>query len=235
MTTFVLVHARWHGAWCWERVVPSLRDAGHTVHTPDRASFNELLALLKQCAEPVVLVGHSSSGMVISKLAQLRPDLVHLLVYVSAFLLPNGTVPPEFAGQALTSRIVEDAETNTMTVRDPESVLFNRCGAEDASWAAERLVPEPAGPPSAAEAGPDVAQSNGRFGSVARAYVECLHDRALELAAQRMMHAMLPCLAVYQLEADHSPFLSTPQELANCLLAAVGLRDRLSKGIGIPG
>ncbi len=34
MTTFVLVHGAWHGGWCWDRVAPLLRDAGHEVHAP---------------------------------------------------------------------------------------------------------------------------------------------------------------------------------------------------------
>src|SRR5688572_19598199 len=28
---FVLVHGAWHGAWCWERVAPLLREQGHDV------------------------------------------------------------------------------------------------------------------------------------------------------------------------------------------------------------
>ena len=29
---FVLVHGAWHGGWCWQRVTPLLRAAGHDVH-----------------------------------------------------------------------------------------------------------------------------------------------------------------------------------------------------------
>jgi limonene-1,2-epoxide hydrolase len=31
MTTFVLVHGVVHGAWCWQRIIGPLRDAGHAV------------------------------------------------------------------------------------------------------------------------------------------------------------------------------------------------------------
>lgn len=34
MTTYVLVHGGWHGAWCWSAVAPRLRAAGHRVVTP---------------------------------------------------------------------------------------------------------------------------------------------------------------------------------------------------------
>jgi pimeloyl-ACP methyl ester carboxylesterase len=29
MATFGLVHGSWHGAWCWERLVPELEARGH--------------------------------------------------------------------------------------------------------------------------------------------------------------------------------------------------------------
>lgn len=32
MSQFVLVHGAWHGAWCWSRVLPLLRAAGHVAH-----------------------------------------------------------------------------------------------------------------------------------------------------------------------------------------------------------
>ena len=38
MTTFALVHAAWHGAWCWERLSPLLQRAGHDVVTMDLPS-----------------------------------------------------------------------------------------------------------------------------------------------------------------------------------------------------
>ncbi len=31
MTSFLLVHGSWHGAWCWEKLVPFLDGAGHAL------------------------------------------------------------------------------------------------------------------------------------------------------------------------------------------------------------
>jgi pimeloyl-ACP methyl ester carboxylesterase len=31
MSTYILVHGAWHGAWYWEKVAPLLRQAGHQV------------------------------------------------------------------------------------------------------------------------------------------------------------------------------------------------------------
>ena len=35
MSTYVLVHGSWHGAWCWYKIAARLRAARHTVIVPD--------------------------------------------------------------------------------------------------------------------------------------------------------------------------------------------------------
>ncbi|WP_264373548.1 hypothetical protein [Paenibacillus psychroresistens] len=35
MSTLVLVHGSWHGAWCWNKIVPLMENAGHKVATFD--------------------------------------------------------------------------------------------------------------------------------------------------------------------------------------------------------
>ncbi len=34
MTTFVLVHGTGHGGWCWKKLAPLLRTAGHEDYAP---------------------------------------------------------------------------------------------------------------------------------------------------------------------------------------------------------
>ena len=221
MSTYVLVHARWHGAWCWEAVAAHLRAAGDTVITPDRAGFEEIRAAVEGAPEPVVLVGHSSSGMIISALAELVPDRIRLLVYVSAFLLPDGTTPPD-VGRTDEESILADhvvAAGETLTVADAEEVFFNDLPPAEAKAAAGRLVPEPRTPPS----GPPGTLTEARFGRVPRAYVACDADRALGPAAQRRMYTALPCARVYHLPTGHAPFLSEPDALAADLRDAATL------------
>ncbi|HLY58890.1 MAG TPA: alpha/beta fold hydrolase, partial [Stellaceae bacterium] len=74
MSSFVLVHGAWHGKWCWEKLVPLLEAAGHEVLAPDLpgmgddrtpatlslAAWADFVARrIEDCAEPVILVGHS--------------------------------------------------------------------------------------------------------------------------------------------------------------------------------
>ena len=91
MNEIVLVHGAWHGAWCWERLVPLLGNAGHCATTPtltgsgDRAGelsqdvtlarhVDDIVATLdKADMHEVILVGHSYSGMVITAVADPCP------------------------------------------------------------------------------------------------------------------------------------------------------------------
>jgi pimeloyl-ACP methyl ester carboxylesterase len=214
---FVLLHDAWHGPWCRERVAPPLRALGHTVGTPARPGLDDVLREIDAQPEPVVLVGHSSSGMLVSAAAERRPDRVALACYVSAFLLPDGMLPPDVARHdtesVLGAHLVVDPVHRTRTVRDPEVVFYGECSPDDAARAATRLTPEhlvPAG-------GPATTLTAEGFGCVPKVYVVCEKDRALGPGAQRWMAERTSCRHVYRLPADHSPFLSTPDELTACL------------------
>lgn len=41
MATFVFVPGMWHGGWCWKKVTPLLRAAGHEVYTPTLTGVGE--------------------------------------------------------------------------------------------------------------------------------------------------------------------------------------------------
>jgi pimeloyl-ACP methyl ester carboxylesterase len=84
-----------------------------------------------------------------------------------------------------------------------------------------RLLAEPDGPRTE-----PLHLTADRYGSVPRHYIECLHDRTIPIGDQRMMQTLQPCASVTVLEADHSPFLSTPQALADALITiATGVRS----------
>ena len=80
MATFVLVHGSWHGAWCWDRLVPELESRGHQAITMD-LPIDDPSAGLAEYAEAVVplipdesaiLVGHSLGASVIPLVAAQR-------------------------------------------------------------------------------------------------------------------------------------------------------------------
>jgi pimeloyl-ACP methyl ester carboxylesterase len=89
--TIVLVHGAWADASSWSRVIKRLQSDGYTVYAPPDplrgiASDSAYLAsFLKKIPGPVVLVGHSYGGAVITNEATSDPK-VKALVYVDAFI-----------------------------------------------------------------------------------------------------------------------------------------------------
>jgi hypothetical protein len=46
-STFMLVHGSAHGGWCWQKIVPALRAAGHGVFSPTLTGLGERGHLLR--------------------------------------------------------------------------------------------------------------------------------------------------------------------------------------------
>ena len=232
MSTFVLVHGAWHGAWCWEKVVPLLEEAGHEVvvpdlpgHGEDGTPFSELsmqgyadrvVRALDEQSEPVVLVGHSMGGIVVSLAAEARPDRIRRLVYLTGFLLEDGktliSVAEKDEEAIVLPNLVPNDDGSAFTVQNLKDVFYADCSDEDVERAESRLVPEPA-----FAFGTPVAVTDENFGRVPRAYVECVQDRAIGISAQRGMHGRLRCETVVSMDTSHSPFFSAPEELAGHL------------------
>jgi pimeloyl-ACP methyl ester carboxylesterase len=238
MATFVLVHGAFAGGWCWERLVPLLEAEGHTVdaldlpgHGADPAPIAEMTLennarrvadhVAAAAAERVVLVGHSMGGMSITQAAELVPERIAKLVYLAAFLPGDGMTLPQLAAMepnvdGVQANLVVDEAEGTFVVADHavREVVFGECDDEAFAFAGPRREPE-----ALAAAGAAVQLTEARAGSVPRIYIECTLDRAIGIEKQRVMQALRPCERVFTLETDHSPFLSTPRELADCLLA----------------
>ena len=112
---FVLVHPAWHGAWFWKKVVPLLREGGHPtgstenlVSTPTLTGLGERSHLARpdiglkvhvtdvvnvlehEDLRDVILVGHSSSGVVITGVADCAPERIAQVVYLDAFVPGDG-------------------------------------------------------------------------------------------------------------------------------------------------
>ena len=93
--TIVLVHGAWADASSWRRVIKRLQSDGYVVVAPPNplrgvASDSAYLAsYLNKVEGPVVLVGHSYGGTVITNAAAGDPE-VKALVYVDAFIPDQG-------------------------------------------------------------------------------------------------------------------------------------------------
>lgn len=235
MSTFVLIHGAWHGAWCWRKVSSRLEKLGHRVLAPDLPGLGEDATPLERVSlklwtehvarildaqdEPVILVGHSRGGIVISEVAELRPDKIHSLVYLTAFLLrdgeclfdlakhPTSLVPPNMV-------MSPDKRSSTMREESLREVFYAQCPDEDVALARKLLRPEPTAPLATR-----LRLTAARFGRVPRIYLECLRDRAMTPVMQRQMYTATPCREVRSLDTDHSPFFSAPDALTEHLHA----------------
>ncbi len=236
MGTFVLVHGSWHGAWCWYKVISRLQDAGHQVIAPDLPALgadktpvgqvtlkhwtDTVVAALDKADDPVILVGHSRGGILISEAAQARPDRIQSLVYLCAFLLKDGESLLAASGtdseSSLAGNLIFAADQLSATVQDAaiNPCFYGGCGADDRVLARTLLQPEPLAPLAT-----PLKLTPERYGRVPRVYIECLQDRAVSPAMQRRMIDASPCQRVISMDCDHSPFFSAPDELVSHLLS----------------
>jgi pimeloyl-ACP methyl ester carboxylesterase len=234
LSTFVLIHGAWHGAWCWDKVAPLLEQAGHEVvrfdlpgHGEDRTPAAEVtlegytgrvVEALDALAEPVVLVGHSLSGTVISQAAERHREKIEKLVYLCALLLPSGKSAIEASQEDGASVILKNAEVEEDRGRillgeeGMRVALYHDCPEEDFERARHLISPQPLFP-----LGTPVEVTDGNFGSVRRTYVRTTQDRAVSPAAQEKMYTDLPCEKVVSMATGHLPFFSAPVELAGHL------------------
>jgi pimeloyl-ACP methyl ester carboxylesterase len=233
MSRFVLIHGAWHGAWCWHRLKAELEAAGHSVAAPDLPALGddqtpaEKITLdywarfvadrVNAQPGPVILVGHSRGGVVISQAAERAPENIARLVYVAGWLVPNGQslagVTHDMNDSLVIPNMVPVKSGVTCRVRDSvlREAFYGACSEDDFQFARERLRPEPLKPLVTP------LELTQRFETLPRAYVECTRDRAIPLDAQRRMRELLPCDRVLTLETDHSPFFSKTTELAQWL------------------
>lgn len=234
MATFILIHGAWHGGWCWHKVAPLLEAGRHTVLAPDLpghgddktpvgevtldAYVKRVCGVIDAQSEPVVLVGHSMGGIVITQTAEERPDSIKSLVYLTAFLLPDGKCSSDYADRdpdrPLTRNVVPSEDGLSTTVRSEalKDIFYQDCPDEDVALARQRLVPQ-AGAPRRVP----MRTSDENFGRVPRVYIECSADNALPPAMQRELYTALPCSRVITMDAGHSPFFSQPEALVRHL------------------
>jgi pimeloyl-ACP methyl ester carboxylesterase len=235
LTTFVLVHGAWHGAWAWEKVAAELKNAGHRVlafdlpaagddqtpgHEVTLDSYAAAIAkVIRAEKEKVVLVGHSMGGIAISAAAELVPDRIRRLIYLTGFLPRHGetllaleernprpTVPPALV-------VKEGSPTAVLHPDRIVEIFFHDLPPHEAEAAKAKLTPQPLAPLAT-----PIKLTPERFGRVPKSYIECTDDHAISIELQRDMISKTPVDEVVSLKSSHSPFLSMPLETARALM-----------------
>jgi len=243
---FVLIHGMWHGAWCWDRVIPELRARGHDAlaidlpgHGARWAERPQGLASRSECVTDVlragdVLVGHSAGGYDITIAADRAPEKVGHLIYVAAGVPLEGRT----AGDSMYG--VDDRDPATgepiAMVRDPE--VYRHVGQDEQGrsvWL-DREGPRRQFYHDCDEATvdwafarltpgvdlfPEETLSMPRFWAAARprSYILCTEDKTISPIRARLAAGRLGVEPI-EMAASHSPFLSRPAELAELMIAA---------------
>jgi pimeloyl-ACP methyl ester carboxylesterase len=224
MANFVLVPGGFVGGWYWGGVAQRLEKAGHRVDVveqlpsagPDPATLGDLAAdaaAVTQCVErvgePVVLVGHSYGGMVITELAD-HPGVAHG-VYLAAFWPSRGrSVMDMFSGGPPPTWFAPHDDGTLRVTDDLELLRQTLCADVDKEHAEadlRRMMPQSIASAAAASSAPDRGHPT--------TYIICEHDQALPPAAQEQMAAAAD--HVERLPSSHHPMVSLPDELAATL------------------
>lgn len=230
--TLVLVHGSWHGPWAWEQVVPLLAAQGVRALTPalpsmgrTRAERGDLhddaaavRAAIAEAGGPVVLVGHSYGGAVITEAAAGDPA-VQRLVYVCA-LVPEEEetvfdvltlIDELLVGPGTGLRINDDDFSHELEPGQEVAIMYHDCDPADAAAAIARLVPQNA-----------VTGTQELRGIAWRerptTYVVCTDDRTISPKLQRFFAERMGS-DVVEWPTSHSPLLSQPQLVADLLVA----------------
>jgi len=159
----VLIHGSMHGGWCWQRVAPLLRAAGHDVYTPTLTGLGERVHLAHPAVDldthirdvlgvlefedlhEVILVGHSYGTMVITGVADRVPERIAHLVYLDGTMAADGQTaldffPPEWRASR---RAQVDAEGEGWRLLPPVDLTVWGIREDDAAWVHGKLVPQP--------------------------------------------------------------------------------------------
>jgi pimeloyl-ACP methyl ester carboxylesterase len=232
---FVLVHGGWHGGWCWNRVAPLLRAAGHDVWTPtltglaDRAHaltpetdlrthIRDIVGLLVfEDLGRVILVGHSYAGMVIAGVAAEAPDRIAHVVYLDAFVPQEGDslmtlLSPEREFYYRTHAVQRD---QIWRVPPPPVDALGVRDAADAVWMQARLTDQPLR--SFDQELTTVAPS-----TLPRTYIHCTEGPIVGSFAPFASRAQTdPSWSYVELATGHDAMIIEPRALAELLLDVV--------------
>ncbi|MFD3450809.1 alpha/beta fold hydrolase [Streptomyces sp. NPDC058691] len=218
--TIVLVHGAFADAGGWSQVISHLTREGHLVIAPPNplrgvhADSAYLAAFLDTVPGPLVLVGHSYGGVLITNAAH-GNERIRALVYVAAFAPDAGETVPElqtkFTGTKLTEAALDFRPYPQGVEGYVKRTAFREVFAGDLSvqeadllWATQR----PGDTATLSEASGEPA-----WKTVPSYYLVAREDNLIPAAAQRFMAQRAGAHTV-EVRASHVAMISEPRTTA---------------------
>ncbi len=230
MASYLLIHGFAQGGWCWNKIIPLLKEYGHQAIAIDLPGHGTDTTPAFQCSlasyskrirwaadsmknRPIV-VGHSVNGSAITQAAQDVPRLFKALVYLAALIPQKGESVQELMKQDTHSPFFKHTSRGFKGLRVRKEhlarTLFENCSEIDRTWAIPQLRAEPY---RAAYQG--LVAYGGQLPP--RGYIECKQDHVISLAHQKAMASRVTIDMIATIDCDHSPFISAAELLAEQL------------------
>lgn len=214
--TIILVHGFWGGAAHWGKVIVELARKGHTslhaVEMPLTSLADDAertRKMIAQQAGPVLLVGHSYGGAVITQAGN-QPNVVGL-VYIAAFAPDAGESPGGITQQCLPAaapNLAPDSDGYLWLKADK----FHESFCQDLSADEALIMAVTQKAPVASTFGDTIAVPAWK--TKPSWYQISSEDRMIAPANQTMMSTRLNARKVITLDASHASLASRPAEIA---------------------
>jgi pimeloyl-ACP methyl ester carboxylesterase len=233
MTTFVLVHGAWHGAWKWRFVAPILRRAGHEVFAPTLTGLGErahlaragidlelhaqdVVAVLEmEDLRDVVLVGHSYGGMVVTGAADRCPERVGRLVYLDAFVPENGKCALDYVVPERAAAFCKEGEQSG-SVAPPPLSLWGLVKPEHIAFAKAREARQP----FRTFTQPIRLANPDALARIPKTFIYCSSPATGTFDGFASKYRSDPAWSFHELKTGHDAMILAPEELAAVLLGS---------------
>lgn len=198
-------------------------DNGDDISNPSSITFQDYVEkvtdVLNSIDGKVILVGHGTSGGVVSAVAEENPDKIKKLVYLAGVLVTNGQSIGDVLLNNTESLGVEnsviDMNTGTVSIKDEviNEAIYGLSPKKDIKLARKLMRPEPLVPLLT-----PITLTDENFGKVPRYYIRTLHDKCLTPEYQKELLKTTNCKKVYDLDSDHAAYFSNPKGLVKLLI-----------------
>jgi pimeloyl-ACP methyl ester carboxylesterase len=219
-TTIILVHGGWADGSSWGKVITILKNAGHRVIAVQLPLHNSAddIATVKRAIEltggPVLLVGHSYGGFVITNAAYNNPNVTGL-VYVAAFAPDEGESLGTFVTPAMLPPGILILDSTGMSYINPD--MFHDAFAQDVNMTEadimaiaqkpfnQSIFTEPSGPPA--------------WKQLKTWYQVSDSDHMIPPDTQRMFAQRINATTI-SIDTSHASYVAHPDEIAQLILDA---------------